>query len=158
MEIGPCRRMQRRTYPFAFVILSPGSKIGHTPRKNPSAPMGAAATSRINAYRGWCRTPVLHQPFAAKKYDTTIYRKLQVFFSANRKIFFEKFCILPKFIIPALSGISSLGVSSSTVVYYTRSCAKSKGRFTHILPGMVHFLLSWSCWDFWRRNVIFWCG
>ena len=158
MEIGPCRRMQRRTYPFAFVILSPGSKIGHTPRKNPSAPMGAAATSRINAYRGWCRTPVLHQPFAAKKYDTTIYRKLQVFFSANRKIFFEKFCILPKFIISALSGISSLGVSSSTVVYYTRSCAKSKGRFTHILPGMVHFLLSWSCWDFWRRNVIFWSG
>ena len=158
MEIGPCRRMQRRTYPFAFVILSPGSKIGHTPRKNPSAPMGAAATSRINAYRGWCRTPVLHQPFAAKKYDTTIYRKLQVFFSANRKIFFEKFCILPKFIIPALSGISSLEVSSSTVVYYTRSCAKSKSRFTHILPGMVHFLLSWSCWDFWRRNVIFWSG
>ena len=158
MEIGPCRRMQRRTYPFAFVILSPGSKIGHTPRKNPSAPMGAAATSRINAYRGWCRTPVLHQPFAAKKYDTTIYRKLQVFFSANRKIFFEKFCILPKFIIPALSGISSLGVSSSTVVYYTRSCAKSKGRFTHILPGMVHFLFSWSYWDFWRRNVIFWSG
>ena len=74
------------------------------------------------------------------------------------KIFFEKFCILPKFIIPALSGISSLGVSSSTVVYYTRSCAKSKGRFTHILPAMVHFLLSWSCWDFWRRNVIFWSG
>ena len=158
MEIGPCRRMQRRTYPFAFVILSPGSKIGHTPRKNPSAPMGAAATSRINAYRGWCRTPVLHQPFAAKKYDTTIYRKLQVFFSANRKIFFEKFCILPKFIIPALSGISSLWASSSTVVYYTRSCAKIKGRFTHILPGMVHFLFSWSCWDFWRRNVIFWSG
>ena len=158
MEIGPCRRMQRRTYPFAFVILSPGSKIGHTPRKNPSAPMGAAATSRINAYRGWCRTPVLHQPFAAKKYDTTIYRKLQVFFQQIVKYFFEKFCILPKFIIPALSGISSLGVSSSTVVYYTRSCAKSKGRFTHILPGMVHFLSSWSCWDFWRRNVIFWSG
>ena len=158
MEIGPCRRMQRRTYPFAFVILSPGSKIGHTPRKNPSAPMGAAATSRINAYRGWCRTPVLHQPFAAKKYDTTIYRKLQVFFQQIVKYFFEKFCILPKFIIPALSGIFSLGVSSSTVVYYTRSCAKSKGRFTHILPGMVHFLLSWSCWDFWRRNVIFWSG
>ena len=158
MEIGPCRRMQRRTYPFAFVILSPGSKIGHTPRKNPSAPMGAAATSRINAYRGWCRTPVLHQPFAAKKYDTTIYRKLQVFFQQIVKYFFEKFCILPKFIIPALSGISSLWASSSTVVYYTRSCAKSKGRFTHILPGMVHFLLSWSCWDFWRRNVIFWSG
>ena len=158
MEIGPCRRMQRRTYPFAFVILSPGSKIGHTPRKNPFAPMGATATSRINAYRGWCRTPVLHQPFAAKKYDTTIYRKLQVFFQQIVKYFFEKFCILPKFIIPALSGISSLGVSSSTVVYYTRSCAKSKGRFTHILPGMVHFLLSWSCWDFWRRNVIFWSG
>ena len=109
MEIGPCRRMQRRTYPFAFVILSPGSKIGHTPRKNPSAPMGAAATSRINAYRGWCRTPVLHQPFAAKKYDTTIYRKLQVFFQQIVKYFFEKFCILPKFIIPALSGIFLFG-------------------------------------------------
>ena len=89
MEIGPCRRMQRRTYPFAFVILSPGSKIGHTPRKNPSAPMGAAATSRINAYRGWCRTPVLHQPFAAKKYDTTIYRKLQVFFQQIVKYFLK---------------------------------------------------------------------
>ena len=101
--------MQRRTYPFAFVILSPGSKIGHTPRKNPSAPMGAAATSRINAYRGWCRTPVLHQPFAAKKYDTTIYRKLQVFFQQIVKYFFEKFCILPKFIIPALSGIFLFG-------------------------------------------------
>ena len=94
MEIGPCRRMQRRTYPFAFVILSPGSKIGHTPRKNPSAPMGAAATSRINAYRGWCRTPVLHQPFAAKKYDTTIYRKLQVFFQQIVKYFLKNsaFC------------------------------------------------------------------
>ena len=89
MEIGPCRRMQRRTYPFAFVILSPGSKIGHTPRKNPFAPMGAAATSRINAYRGWCRTPVLHQPFAAKKYDTTIYRKLQVFFQQIVKYFLK---------------------------------------------------------------------
>lgn len=89
MEIGPCRRMQRRTYPFAFVILSPGSKIGHTPRKNPSAPMGAAATSRINAYRGWCRTPVLHQPFAAKKYDTTRYRKLQVFFQQIVKYFLK---------------------------------------------------------------------
>lgn len=86
--------MQRRTYPFAFVILSPGSKIGHTPRKNPSAPMGAAATSRINAYRGWCRTPVLHQPFAAKKYDTTIYRKLQVFFQQIVKYFLKNsaFC------------------------------------------------------------------
>ena len=86
--------MQRRTYPFAFVILSPGSKIGHTPRKNPSAPMGAAATSRINAYRGWCRTPVLHQPFAAKKYDTTRYRKLQVFFQQIVKYFLKNsaFC------------------------------------------------------------------
>ena len=86
--------MQRRTYPFAFVILSPGSKIGHTPRKNPSAPMGAAATSRINAYRGWCRTPILHQPFAAKKYDTTIYRKLQVFFQQIVKYFLKNsaFC------------------------------------------------------------------
>ena len=87
--------MQRRTYPFAFVILSPGSKIGHTPRKNPSAPMGAAATSRINAYRGWCRTPVLHQPFAAKKYDTTIYRKLQVFFQQIVKYFLKNSAFCP---------------------------------------------------------------
>ena len=169
--------MQRRTYPFAFVILSPGSKIGHTPRKNPSAPMGAAATSRINAYRGWCRTPVLHQPFAAKKYDTTIYRKLQVFFQQIVKYFLKNsaFCrnslsrpfpaffllyILPDSLYFCILNIAlfSLGVSSSTVVYYTRSCAKSKSRFTHILLGMVHFLLSWSCWNFWRRNVIFWSG
>ena len=80
--------------PSLSVIFSPGSKIGHTPRKNPSAPMGAAATSRINAYRGWCRTPVLHQPFAAKKYDTTIYRKLQVFFQQIVKYFLKNsaFC------------------------------------------------------------------
>ena len=158
MEIGPCRRMQRRTYPFAFVILSPGSKIGHTPRKNPSAPMGAAATSRINAYRGWCRTPVLHQPFAAKKYDTTIYRKLQVFFQKIVKYFLKNSAFCRNSLSRPFPAFSSLGVSSSTVVYYTRSCAKSKGRFTHILPGMVHFLFSWSCWDFWRRNVIFWSG
>ena len=158
MEIGPCRRMQRRTYPFAFVILSPGSKIGHTPRKNPSAPMGAAATSRINAYRGWCRTPVLHQPFAAKKYDTTIYRKLQVFFQQIVKYFLKNSAFCRNSLSRPFPAFSSLGVSSSTVVYYTRSFAKSKGCFTHILPGMVHFLLSWSCWDFWRRNVIFWSG
>ena len=150
--------MQRRTYPFAFVILSPGSKIGHTPRKNPSASIEAAATSRINAYRGWCRTPVLHQPFAAKKYDTTQYRKLQVFFQQIVKYFLKipAFCrnssprpfpafpfrghhLLPWYVIP-------------------RSCAKSKGCFTHILPGMVHFLLFWGCWDFCRRSVVFWGG
>ena len=156
MEIGPCRRMQRRTYPFAFVILSPGSKIGHTPRKNPSAPMGAAATSRINAYRGWCRTPVLHQPFAAKKYDTTIHRKLQVLFQQIVKYFLKNSAFCRNSLSRPFPAFPLWGVSSSTVVYYTRSCAKSKGRFTHILPGMVHFLLSWSCWDFWRRNVIFW--
>jgi len=37
VNIGPHRRMQWRTYPFVSVILSPGSKIGHTPRKNPPA-------------------------------------------------------------------------------------------------------------------------
>ena len=120
--------MQRRTYPFAFVILSPGSKIGHTPRKNPSAPMGAAATSRINAYRGWCRTPVLHQPFAAKKYDTTIYRKLQVFFQQIVKYFLKNSAFCRNSLSRPFPAFSSLGVSSSTVVYYTRSCAKSKGR------------------------------
>jgi hypothetical protein len=30
-----------------------------------------------------------------------------------------------------------------------------KGRFTHILPGMVHFLLSWSCWDFGEEMLSF---
>ena len=86
--------MQRRTYPFAFVILSPGSKIGHTPRKNPSALIRAAATSRIIAYRGWCRTPVLHQPFAAKKYDTICHCKMQVFFQQIVKYFLKNsaFC------------------------------------------------------------------
>lgn len=148
----------RERIPSLSVIFSPGSKIGHTPRKNPSAPMGAAATSRINAYRGWCRTPVLHQPFAAKKYDTTIYRKLQVFFQQIVKYFLKNSAFCRNSLSRPFPAFSSLGVSSSTVVYYTRSCAKSKGRFTHILPGMVHFLLSWSCWDFWRRNVIFWSG
>ena len=158
MEIGPCRRMQRRTYPFAFVILSPGSKIGHTPRKNPSASIEAAATSRINAYRGWCRTPVLHQPFAAKKYDTTQYRKLQVFFQQIVKYFLKNsaFCRNSSFRPFPVSPFG--GASSSTVVYYTRSCAKSKSCFTHILLGMVHFLLFWWYCDFWRRNVVFWGG
>ena len=53
--------MQRRTYPFVSVILSPGSKIGHTPRKNPSA-YWRTATSRINAYRGLRRTLVTFRP------------------------------------------------------------------------------------------------
>ena len=53
--------MQRRTYPFVSVILSPGSKIGHTPRKNPSA-YRRTATSRINAYRGLRRTLVTFRP------------------------------------------------------------------------------------------------
>ena len=118
--------MQRRTYPFAFVILSPGSKIGHTPRKNPSTPMGAAATSRINAYRGWCRTPVLHQPFAAKKYDTTIYRKLQVFFQQIVKYFLKNSAFCRNSLSRPFPAFPLWGVSSSTVVYYTRSCAKSR--------------------------------
>ena len=121
--------MQRRTYPFAFVILSPGSKIGHTPRKNPSAPMGAAATSRINAYRGWCRTPVLHQPFAAKKYDTTIYRKLQVFFQQIVKYFLKNSAFCRNSLSRPFPAFPLWGLSSSTVVYYTRSCAKSQGSF-----------------------------
>ena len=60
-NIGPRRRMQLRTYPFVSVILSPGSKIGHTPRKNPSA-YWRTATSRINAYRGLRRTLVTFRP------------------------------------------------------------------------------------------------
>ncbi len=83
--------MQRRTYPFASVILSPGSKIGHTPRKNPSAPMGAAATSRINAYRGLRSLLILHKPSAAKMYYTTSLPVIASVFWHFYKIFFEKF-------------------------------------------------------------------
>ena len=158
MEIGPCRRMQRRTYPFAFVILSPGSKIGHTPRKNPSAPMGAAATSRINAYRGWCRTPILHQPFAAKKYDTTIYRKLQVFFQQIVKYFLKNSAFCRNSLSRPFPAFPLWGYHLLPWYIIHVPAQKNKGRFTHILPGMVHFLFSWSCWDFWRRNVIFWSG
>ena len=76
--------------PLLSVILSPGSRSDILRGKTRIA----TATSRINAYRGWCRTPVLHQPFAAKKYDTTIYRKLQVFFQQIVKYFLKNsaFC------------------------------------------------------------------
>ena len=78
--------MQWRTYPFVSVILSPGSKIGHTPRKN--QPFGfTAATSRINAYRGLRSLLILHKPSAAKMYYSTRLPVLQVFFGIFIKFF-----------------------------------------------------------------------
>lgn len=53
LEIGLTgRHSSPGTYPIVLVIVSPGSKIGHTPRKNPSITIAIAATSRIIAYRG----------------------------------------------------------------------------------------------------------
>ena len=84
VNIGPHRRMQWRTYPFVSVILSPGSKIGHTPRQ----PFGfTAATSRINAYRGLRSLLILHKPSAAKMYYSTRLPVLQVFFGIFIKFF-----------------------------------------------------------------------
>ena len=79
--------MQWRTYPFVSVILSPGSKIGHTPRKNPPAFGFTAATSRINAYRGLRSLLILHKPSAAKMYYSTRLPVLQVFFGIFIKFF-----------------------------------------------------------------------
>ena len=93
-NIGPRRRMQQRTYPFVSVILSPGSKIGHTPRKNPS-PSGAGNLPHQRISRlAQDACNYLHKPFAAKKDYNTASRKLQVFFGIFTKFFygFSTFC------------------------------------------------------------------
>ena len=94
VNIGPRRRMQQRTYPFVSVILSPGSKIGHTPRKNPS-PSGAGNLPHQRISRlAQDACNYLHKPFAAKKDYNTASHKLQVFFGIFAKIFygFSTFC------------------------------------------------------------------
>ena len=94
VEIGPRRRMQQRTYPFVSVILSPGSKIGHTPRKNPS-PSGAGNLPHQRISRlAQDACNYLHKPFAAKKDYNTASHKLQVFFGIFAKFFygFSTFC------------------------------------------------------------------
>ena len=94
VNIGPPRRMQARTYPFVSVILSPGSKIGHTPRKNPS-PSGAGNLPHQRISRlAQDACNYLHKPFAAKKDYNTASRKLQVFFGIFTKFFygFSTFC------------------------------------------------------------------
>ena len=94
VNIGPCRRMQQRTYPFVSVILSPGSKIGHTPRKNPS-PNGAGNLPHQRISRlAQDACNYLHKPFAAKKDYSTVSHKLQVFFGVFAKFFygFSTFC------------------------------------------------------------------
>ena len=93
-NIGPRRRMQQRTYPFVSVILSPGSKIGHTPRKNPS-PSGAGNLPHQRISRlAQDACNYLHKPFAAKKDYNTASHKLQVFFGIFTKFFygFSTFC------------------------------------------------------------------
>ena len=86
-NIGPRRRMQQRTYPFVSVILSPGSKIGHTPRKNPS-PSGAGNLPHQRISRlAQDACNYLHKPFAAKKDYSTVSHKLQVFFGVFAKFF-----------------------------------------------------------------------
>ena len=93
-NIGPRRRMQQRTYPFVSVILSPGSKIGHTPRKNPS-PSGAGNLPHQRISRlAQDACNYLHKPFAAKKDYSTTSHKLQVFFGVFAKFFygFSTFC------------------------------------------------------------------
>ena len=93
-NIGPRRRMQQRTYPFVSVILSPGSKIGHTPRKNPS-PSGAGNLPHQRISRlAQDACNYLHKPFAAKKDYNTASHKLQVFFGIFAKFFygFSTFC------------------------------------------------------------------
>ena len=93
-NIGPRRRMQQRTYPFVSVILSPGSKIGHTPRKNPS-PSGAGNLPHQRISRlAQDACNYLHKPFAAKKDYNTASCKLQVFFGIFTKFFygFSTFC------------------------------------------------------------------
>ena len=87
VNIGPRRRMQQRTYPFVSVILSPGSKIGHTPRKNPS-PSGAGNLPHQRISRlAQDACNYLHKPFAAKKDYNTASHKLQVFFGIFAKFF-----------------------------------------------------------------------
>ena len=49
--------------------------------------MGAAATSRINAYRGLRSLFYLHKPSAAKMYYSTRLPVLQVFFGIFIKFF-----------------------------------------------------------------------
>ena len=86
-NIGPRRRMQQRTYPFVSVILSPGSKIGHTPRKNPS-PSGAGNLPHQRISRlAQDACNYLHKPFAAKKDYNTASHKLQVFFGIFANFF-----------------------------------------------------------------------
>ena len=83
--------MQRRTYPFVSVILSPGSKIGHTPRKNPPALRrsgGNLPHQRISRLaQNACSN--LPKPFAAVIDYSTRPPALQVFFGRFSKFFSE---------------------------------------------------------------------
>src|SRR5699024_12191876 len=83
--------MQRRTYPFVSVILSPGSKIGHTPRKNPPALRrsgGNLPHQRISRLaQNACSN--LPKPFAAVIDYSTRAPALQVFFGRFSKFFSE---------------------------------------------------------------------
>lgn len=98
MDIGPCRRMQRRTYPFASVILSPGSKIGHTPRKNPLLSVGHRKSGNLPHQRispavmNGCSSHTVRSHGVV--YHT--FPCVASVFSANLQIFLKKICVLPK--------------------------------------------------------------
>ena len=98
LDIGPCRRMQRRTYPFASVILSPGSKIGHTPRKNPHPLVGHKKCGNLPHQRispavmNGCSSHTVR----SHKVVYHTFPCVASVFSAFFQIFLKKFCVLPK--------------------------------------------------------------
>ena len=120
LEIGPWRTVAPCTYPIALVIVSPGSKIGHTPRKNPSIAIANTATSRINAYRGLRRllANYLHKPFAAEKDYSIRFPALQVFFGIFIKFFQKNFmlCRMPH--LPGIYPAQCIVFAGSQAVFY----------------------------------------
>ena len=126
VNIGPRRRMQQRTYPFVSVILSPGSKIGHTPRKNPS-PSGAGNLPHQRISRlAQDACNYLHKPFAAKKDYNTASHKLQVFFGIFANFFLQIFYVLPKPAGHAPSALFLQKTGQNLVQYDQFLCAGGK--------------------------------
>ncbi|WP_294851204.1 hypothetical protein, partial [uncultured Gemmiger sp.] len=74
-------------YPFVSVILSPGSKIGHTPRKNPPAYWLCGGNLPHQRISRLAQLVYLHKPSAAKTYYNTRFPALQVFFGIFIKFF-----------------------------------------------------------------------
>ncbi|MFR4113251.1 MAG: hypothetical protein ACLT0Z_11480, partial [Gemmiger sp.] len=68
-------------------ILSPGSKIGHTPRKNPPAYWLCGGNLPHQRISRLAQLVYLHKPSAAKMYYNTRFPVLQVFFGIFIKFF-----------------------------------------------------------------------